>query len=268
MEAFFLASGQGALFAIYHPPAAGMRKRGGVLYAPPFAEEMNKSRRMAAQQARRLAAAGFGVLMPDLYGTGDSSGDFGEARWSVWRENLIHCAEWLRQRDHTPLTLWGLRLGGLLAAELAGELAVARLVLWQPVLSGQRLLQQFLRLRLTADRLKGGGETQAHLQETLAAGQSLEVAGYELHPELALALEQARLTRPSSTVRVDWFELAGVADCPLSPASRRAMEEWRGAGVTVHARTVVGDSFWATQEIAEAPALLDATLNALLDETP
>ena len=268
MEPFFLAGGQGVLFAIYHPPAAGTLKRGGVLYAPPFAEEMNKSRRMAALQARRLAAAGFGVLMPDLYGTGDRSGDFCDARWEVWREDLARCAEWLRQQGHASLTLWGLRLGGLLAAELAGEGAATRLLLWQPALSGQRLLQQFLRLQLTADRLKGGGETQARLQEALAAGQSLEVAGYELHPELALALEYARLTRPPSGVRVDWLELTGAADSSsLSPGSRRVVEEWRSAGVTVHGRTVVGDSFWATQEIAEAPTLLDATLAVLLDET-
>lgn len=265
IEPFFLA-GSG-LFAVYHPPAAEIANLGGVLYAPPFAEEMNKSRRMATLQARRLAAAGFGVLIPDLYGTGDSAGDFGDARWTIWRENLTHCADWLRQRGHESLTLWGLRLGGLLAAELADELAAARLLLWQPALSGQRFLQQFLRLRLTADRLKGGSETLARLREALAAGQSLEVAGYDLHPELASVLEQVRLTSPPAGVRVDWFEVTNAVDGSLTPASRRMVEEWRSAGVTAHAQTVVGESFWATQEIAEAPALLETTLAALLDGT-
>ena len=86
MNPFFLVGGQGTLFAIYYPPAAGVPRRDGVLYVPPFAEEMNKSRRLVALQARRLAAAGFGVLVPDLYGTGDSAGDFAEARWSIWRK--------------------------------------------------------------------------------------------------------------------------------------------------------------------------------------
>ncbi len=113
MELFFLAGSRGALFAVYHPPAAGMTSRSGVLCAPPFAEELNKSRRMIAQQARRLAAAGFGVLIPDLYGTGDSAGDFGDARWEIWREDLARCAVWLRQRGHESLILWGVRLGGL-----------------------------------------------------------------------------------------------------------------------------------------------------------
>ncbi len=245
-----------------------MAHRGGVLYAPPFAEELNKSRRMVALQARRLAAAGFGVLIPDLYGTGDSAGDFGDARWEIWREDLARCAAWLRQRGHESLILWGLRLGGLLAAELAGEVAATRLLLWQPVAAGQRFLHQFLRLRLTADRLKGGSETLSRLQEALAAGQSLEIAGYELHPELAAALDRVRLTPPPPGVPVDWFELTRAASGSFAPASQRIVDEWRSAGVAVHARTVVGESFWATQEIAEAPALLDATLTALLDRTP
>lgn len=265
MELFFLAGSRGALFAVYHPPAAGMASRGGVLYAPPFAEELNKSRRMITRQARRLAAAGFGVLIPDLYGTGDSAGDFSNARWEIWREDLARCAVWLRQRGHESLILWGLRLGGLLAAGLIGEVAATRLLLWQPVLSGQRFLSQFLRLRLTADRLKGGSETLGRLQEALAAGQSLEVAGYELHPELAAALGQVRLPLPSPGVPVDWFELTHAAEGSLVPASRRIVDEWRSAGVAVHAQTVAGESFWATQEIAEAPALLDATQTALLD---
>ncbi|MCP5197455.1 MAG: hydrolase 2, exosortase A system-associated [Gammaproteobacteria bacterium] len=267
LEPFFLTGSRGALFAVYYPPTCEPGKRGGVLYVPPFAEEMNKSRRMAALQARRLAAAGFAVLLPDLYGTGDSAGDFAEARWAVWRDDLMRCGDWLRQRGHAQLTLWGLRLGGLLALDKASDIAATRLLLWQPVLSGQRFLQQFLRLRLTGDRLKGGRETMAQLQERLAAGQSLEVAGYELHPELALALEKIQPITPSSGVRVDWFEVTGIADGSPSPASRHLMEQWRHAGATVHLQAVVGDAFWTTQEIAEAPALLEATLTTL-NETP
>lgn len=268
IEPFFLTGSRGALFAICYPPTEGTVQRGGVLYIPPFAEEMNKSRRMAALQARRLAAAGFSVLMPDLYGTGDSAGDFAEARWEIWRDDLIRCSDWLRQRGHERLALWGLRIGGLLAMEIASEVTATQLLLWQPVLSGQRFLQQFLRLRLTTDRLKGGDETMAQLQERLAAGQSLEVAGYELHPELASALDLVRPTAPPSGMRVDWCEVAGTPDASPSPASRRVVEEWRNAGVIVHRQTVVGDAFWATQEIAEAPTLLEATQTALLDETP
>lgn len=264
MKAFFLPGHGGALFAIYHPPAGEAVARGGVLYVPPFAEEMNKARRMAALQARQLAAAGFGVLMLDLYGCGDSAGDFSEARWELWRDDLLRGCDWLRQQGHDYLVLWGLRLGALLATESAAEVAAQRLLLWQPVLDGGRFLQQFLRLRLTTDRLKGGVETMACLQERLAAGQTLDVAGYELAAPLAAAIQQAYLHRPPPDCRVDWFELVGTASRPLLPNSRRLVDEWCTDGTTVHTQTVVGEAFWATQEIAVIPDLLTATTAVLV----
>ena len=266
-KAFFLPGRRGALFAIYHPPAAKVMVRGGILYVPPFAEEMNKARRMAALQARQLAASSFGVLILDLYGCGDSAGDFTDARWDNWRDDLLLGCDWLRNQGHERLVLWGLRLGAVLATELAGEITAQRLVLWQPVLDGERFLHQFLRLRLTADRLKGGTETMARLQEHLAAGQTLDVAGYELTPQLAAALKQAHLHCPPAQCRVDWFELVNNADRPLAPINQRMVDHWRAHGVTVHTRTIVGEAFWATQEIAVTPDLLAVTIAALA-ETP
>ncbi len=70
--------------------------RGAVVYVHPFAEEMNKSRRMAALQSRALAAAGFAVLQIDLLGCGDSSGDFGDASWDEWIDDVLLAVRWLR----------------------------------------------------------------------------------------------------------------------------------------------------------------------------
>ncbi len=84
---------------------------------------------------------------------------------------------------------------------------------------------------------------------------------------MASALERVRPTVPADGTRVDWFELTGITGGALPPASQRVVDEWRGAGVSVHVRTIAGEAFWSTQEIAVAPALLDATL-AALDEAP
>ena len=53
----FIDSPSGRLFGVYCAPGASTRRRGAVLYVPPFAEEMNRSRRMVALQARAFAAA-------------------------------------------------------------------------------------------------------------------------------------------------------------------------------------------------------------------
>ena len=73
----------GRRFAVYHAPAVD-QMRGQIVYLHPFAEEMNKSRRMAALQSRALASAGFAVRQLDLLGSGDSEGDFGDASWDLW----------------------------------------------------------------------------------------------------------------------------------------------------------------------------------------
>lgn len=265
MEPRFLQGSLGPLFTIYHPPKSSVLRRGSILYIHPFAEESNKSRRMVALQARRFAALGFGVLLPDLYGCNDSGGDFSEARWDVWLADLQLCMDWLRWRGGDNLNLWGLRLGALLAMELVRETAVARVILWQPVINGAQMLTQFLRLRMAAGMMDGVKETTGQLREVLAAGHSVEVAGYEVSPVLAAALDRACLEPPSadSGIRVDWFELATEAGRPLSPVSRRLVEDWQAAGVDVDARTVPGEPFWSTQEITVAPALLEATTASL-----
>lgn len=56
MEAGFLEGKAGPVFHVLHLPDASSI-RGAVLFVPPLAEELNKSRRMVSLQARRLAQA-------------------------------------------------------------------------------------------------------------------------------------------------------------------------------------------------------------------
>ncbi len=259
---FFLDSLPGQRFCVYHPPAGTCR--GAILYIHPFGEEMNKSRRAVALQARALSALGYGVLLLDLHGCGDSSGDFGEARWEHWQGDVAAGVGWLERELGRPVSLWGLRLGALLALEhahAAAAGAIERVVLWQPVLAGGTFLKQFLRLRVAGEMMgeqKGGG-TEA-LLAALHAGEALEIAGYELAPQLATAIE----TRSAAalTVRscpVHWLEVVSDPARPLPPASVRVIDGWRAAGVDVDAGNVPGQAFWATQEITDCPALMNAT---------
>src|SRR5215469_17330088 len=95
---FFLPGPAGDLFAIYHSPAPSTRDRGDVVYVHPFAEEMNHSRHLISTLARQLSRYGLGVLMVDLYGCGDSAGDFAEARWETWKEDVAAAVRWLHGR--------------------------------------------------------------------------------------------------------------------------------------------------------------------------
>jgi exosortase A-associated hydrolase 2 len=270
-EPFFLAAAVGQRFCMFHPPHGECR--GSLLYVHPFGEEMNKSRRMAALQARALAAQGYGVLLLDLHGCGDSSGDFGDARWDIWKDDLALGHQWLHQRLGLPVSLLGLRLGALLALDYArsAALTVASLVLWQPVQSGAIFLTQFLRLRIANDMLAADSEKSGGtkvLREALRAGETLEVAGYHLTPALADAIEALDAASLAvSHCPVHWVEAVPAEGRPLSPAGAKATAAWEQRGVDLRIHLVVCPPFWATQEITECAALL-ATTTSIFNSAP
>ncbi len=263
-EAFFLPADSGQRFCLFHAARAA-RALGAVLYVHPFAEEMNKSRRMAALQARALAGAGYAVLQIDLLGCGDSSGDFGDASWNAWLDDIALACRWLQRRAPAPLWLWGLRAGCLLAAEAAHRLeAQCRLLFWQPMTNGNLVLQQFLRLKLAGNLLGGGAkDTLGALRKDLADGRTIEVAGYALSPALAQGLEHATLAPAARAVRLAWLELSPREDADLSAAAIAGKGQWEQAGCNVRCELVRGPAFWQTTEIEDAPALVGATLAAL-----
>ncbi len=245
---------------LYAPPGPA---RGSVLYIPPFAEEMNKARRMAALHARLLASQGWFVMQLDLLGCGDSAGDFGEASWQDWLDDVQRAALWLQQDSgHVPV-LWGLRCGCLLAASVASQLPwPCDLLFWQPVANGRQHLQQFLRLKVAGEMLNAAPEQKtstAQLKDALLQGQAVEVAGYTLAPELARGLDNAKLSPPAHTGRLLWAEVSAMDNPSLSPASSMALQAWQSQGWQVHSPVLHGQPFWQSQEIEVVPALLDAS---------
>ena len=265
---FFLPTELGDRFCIYYSPGGNAGTRGAFVYAHPFCEEMNKARRMAALQSRRLASLGYAVLQIDLFGCGDSSGAFAEARWEIWKKDVRAALDWLRSRVRAPLSLWGLRLGATLAADVARDpgLEIDHLILWQPVVNGEAFLTQFLRLRLAAEMLAEGAAQSGvrELRESLRRGEALEIAGYDLHPQLAAQIDALRLVDlPPAVRRVHCQEVTAVEPPSVTPASQRALEAWRSRGLPVRSSAVIGEPFWTTLEIAECEALLAATESSL-----
>ena len=267
LEASFLPVSDGRLFCLLHRPDEKSEIKGAVIYVHPFAEEMNKSRRMAALQAKAMASVGYVVLQVDLLGCGDSAGDFADATWESWVANLVEAGTWLREQTGMQLCWWGLRTGSLLAAEAAGRVGQScRLLLWQPVILGKQYLQQFLRLKIAGELLEGGAKgAMNRLKEQLAEGGSVEIAGYELTYSLARGLESAELLIPNVIHRADLIEVSSGGAEELSPALSSRLGKWRGAGRDVRGELVSGPAFWQTTEIEECPALIDASLRLLAE---
>jgi exosortase A-associated hydrolase 2 len=267
---FFLKTDIGKRFCLYHSPRSTHECHGALIYIHPFGDEMNKARRMAAMQARTFAASGFGVLQIDLFGCGDSSGEFREARWDIWKRDLEIARKWVEDRTKAPVGLWGLRLGALLALDFAKSSphGIYGIILWQPVISGESFLTQFLRLQLANEMLAGGQEKKDGtnvLRGRLAAGEILEVAGYELAPELAANIDGLKAAElPVKDTCIHWFEVVAEEGRTLPPSAKKVVNGWEQHDIDLHMHLVTCLPFWATQEISECAQLIAATTKAYI----
>jgi len=237
------------------------------LIIPPLAEELNKSRRMLCRMANHLAELGFEVVMPDLFGTGDSEGDFADATWDLWREDLFDICTGLKANGYN-INILAVRAGALLAYDLMSNknLNCENLVFWQPVVSGDMWLTQFLRLKLAASIVNdtGSKETTKALKTRLSEGEAIEVAGYTVSPSLANGIKQLNLQNiaPSGCGKIFWLELIASDGKSVLPSSKKVLEKWNQS-VEVHSETVIGQAFWSTTEITDADNLLLRTKTLL-----
>lgn len=256
VEPFFFDADPGTRFSLYHAPAPQVPPRGAILYVHPFAEELNRSRRMAALGARRFAELGFAVLQIDLFGCGDSCGDFNAARWEQWKRDLATALAWLSERSSGPIHLWGLRLGGLLALDFACGTHVDGIILWQPHMNGRTSINQFLRQRISAP---DDPKTSAALRARMATQGMLEVNGYELAIPLVQAIDAcdaAAMVLPAC--QVHWFASGAPAPSRLASSAARIARRWAPHGTTLHCHPIDGLPFWAGGDPC-CPALLAAT---------
>jgi len=262
MRPFYLGPSDVARVFAVHWPAHPERRREAVIILPPFAEEMNKCRPMLAAQARAFAATGLHVLLVDLFGTGDSDGDFAEARWERWLQDLQRAREWLiRELQVSAVHVLAVRAGALLAPALLDAGVPVGLMLWQPILKGADVWRQLLRMRMVADAARGQPSTSSELEQRLAAEGVLEIGGYCLTAPLVAALNAAQLDEQAAqrAAAVLWAEVAS-GDLPtLSSAGTRISNQWRQRGVRLETAAVAGEPFWSTPEIGMARALLEPT---------
>lgn len=265
IDARFLDGKRGKIFVLLRRPDRDSGR--SVLIVPPFAEEMNKSRKMFTDVAQALARCGIGTILPDLFGTGDSEGEFRDGDWEIWKDDLARAAAFAAEQGCPVNALLCERLGCALGAEAARDTlgGVDRTVFWQPVLDGQRFMTQFLRLRVAASMMEDRKETVGGLRERLQAGDTLEVAGYELAARLVDRIDRVRLAAALGSQLGDlhWLELVRDADGPLPGASEEAVSAARPRMSSVTMDALVGEPFWSATEIVRIPALVDRTVAVL-----
>lgn len=256
-----MPDGRGGQRLYLHHAPANHAPTALVLQCHALAHEMHFARSTCAVAARSMAASGADVLQIDLLGCGDSSGEFEDATWADWVEDLRRGAEWLRQRHPgVPLWLWGQRAGALLAVDaMAKGLPAQHLLLWQPMLDGDLALRQVIRLQAATD-LADGTATQRwadRARDAWRAGRPVSLGGYGFSPELAASLQAVRLLPPAETAgKLVWRDTHTRPDVGLAPAAAQRLQAWQRSGWTADARTVTGPSFWTGTGAGNLAALV------------
>ena len=255
------------LIGFYHPPANHTAPIGDVLLVPAFAEEMNRCRSMVTMQAHALAAFGMGTLVLDMRGTGDSPGEFEQADWQGWSDDLQCGLRWLREHGNGCRTLWGVRLGALMAAQLAArDSGIDKLLMWMPVVNGKTYWTQFLRIRIASEMgLPNGVKSTEALRQQSAAGHVVEASGYLVGPILAKQLDSLEMPPAENLIgkTIAWFEVGSSADAPMPRANAKLVGELQSKGVHITMTQVVGAPFWQVHEREVAPLLVESSTLAV-----
>ena len=195
---FFFEGRSARLFGVLHEAAPGR----GVpfVFCHPFGEEKLWTHRVFVTFARRLAERGHPVLRFDCTGNGDSGGDFSATSVTSMEADIQTAIDLLKARVSAPrVALLGLRLGATLAARVAdGRGDVERIVLWSPIVDGQRYMQDLLRINVTTQMAvyKAVRLDREQLAAELRAGGTVNVDGYEIGGRFFDELSALTLTGP------------------------------------------------------------------------
>lgn len=263
---FFFPCGNRRLFGIFHAPRTALR--GAFVFCHAFAEEKLWAHRVHVSFARELAARGYAVLRFDHFGHGDSEGAYQDATLERYREDIGAALAALDTcvANDCPVGLLGLRLGASLAALAAEEHPhLQRLVLWDPILDGEKYGQEILLSNL-ATQMATHGKVVADRSQLVAqmeAGQTVNVDGYEVAHALFSQLSALRLT--GSRKRFSGQTLIVQIDRGPKPP-RADLERLQSEYANATLVQVVEQPFWKeTKEFyARAERLSAATLEWLL----
>ncbi len=258
----FLDGVNGRIFALHMCPISTPRAH--ILFLPPFCEEMNRCRHLVADQAKRFAKAGYSCLILDLYGTGDSEGELADANWDGWRADAMTGVQWCQQKYAIPFILWGLRLGALLALDLAAMYAdqFRNLLLWQPVTNGKTFLTQILRARIAY--LAGNElppETTEEMRLSLQQGKNVEVAGYVLGGNLTGDIDNINMSNFASLsgASIHWLQQSTRPEESPPAAVQKVIDQLASQGNNVEIILFQSPQIWQLSERADCQQLLEKT---------
>ncbi len=230
----------------------------GLVIAEPFGEEKRCASRMLVRLARNLARHQVATLKFDFSGTGDSSGDSSQAQWLHWQRELAEALLFLKQESQAPkMALLGARAGALLAAQCAAEHPVQALLLAEPVLSGQEILDELEKRQKIKDAILGGTSAPS-VSELWALGQNADFAGFQVNAQFAGQLRQANLPESLQKCPADCrILLLRVSGARKFPPAWQPLLDLLDGHPGSQSRLIKDKPFWGQLEYYESDMVID-----------
>ena len=252
-------SGGEPLHAVLHLPAEAPNVT--LVFSHPFAEEKKCAHRTMVEAARAFADAGFAVLRFDHRGCGDSPGAFGTYDLQHWREDIAQATDFAAREAGAPVGLLGLRLGATLVAQVAEQRReIAGLVLWEPIIDGERYIKQNLRRTMIKAMMtahEGGEESDgaAAARASQAAG-SVDFDGYQVSEAMREQIAQIDLLEPPPAFPGPALVLNISATGSVAEPMQRLADAYRqGEAIAVRAEPV-----WQRIGVIDAEPIISATV--------
>ncbi|HDL18759.1 MAG TPA: alpha/beta fold hydrolase [Bacteroidetes bacterium] len=109
-----------------------------------FTGDKTENKRLFVETARAFTKAGFAAFRFDLFGSGDSPGEFSETRISINLENIRDALQTVRKMGFEQIVVLGISMGAASAILTLADKAVAGLILWSTVPDMRELFEDKL----------------------------------------------------------------------------------------------------------------------------
>tara|TARA_R110002049_G_scaffold147342_1_gene310155 strand:+ start:124754 stop:125497 length:744 start_codon:yes stop_codon:yes gene_type:complete len=236
-----------------------------VILVPPFAEEMNRSKKMYVLCARLLANAGIHSLCFDFAGTGDSYGEWGDFDYSDWKQNLIDVYQFAK-KFASNISLITMRDGGLISLNLVkqNDINIDKCVLWDPIDSGEVLIRQLIRMKI-ANAMAGDLKkiTTREVLDEIDKSGFLEVGGYHVSSDLIAAIKAEKIAEGIESVlgstELHWMTTGKSNGNNALPICLSRLNLADNALEQLKVHSVNDVRFWMQQEVTISPFLLRQT---------
>ena len=238
------------LFGVLHP-ALGRASDVGVVLLQPGVHEYERSHWAFRSLASALAARGRHVLRFDHRGTGDSAGEPDEATVEACVEDARIASQELSEVPPVRrVSLVGMRLGAAVAAMASARgLAVDDLVLWEPVVRGEKYLADLetldaaVRLRLLHARRR----------------PTSELAGFVFPPAIRRSISRVDLATIGRVEARRVLVFAAEVDGEIA----RLTEALTRAGVAVQVNATGGEAAIARASARQAAVVAGSTVSQI-----